>query len=96
MRRGQTVACFFVFCVYFGFRAPGGKKARQTATARKDRKEGRKEGGKEGRKYRGRTGRKEGGQEGRKAGTAFLFTSALETLAATVLFAKPRTKTLRP
>ena len=41
------------------------------------RREGRKEG------------RKEGGQEGRKEGTVFLFTSALETVAAMVLFAKP-------
>ena len=46
----------------FGFSAPGGKKARQEATARKDRKKG----GKEGRKEGGRAGRKEGGQEGRK------------------------------
>ena len=30
-----------------------------------------------------------GRQEGRKEGTVFLFTSALETLAAMVLFAKP-------
>ena len=97
-------------CVFFGFRAPGGKKARQEATARKGRKEGSKEGGqegrkegrkeggqegrKEGRKKGGRAGRKEGRKkggragrkEGRKEGTVFLFTSALETLAATVLF----------
>ena len=46
-----------------GFRAPGGKKARPEATARKDKKEERKEGGKEGRKQEGR---KEGGREGRK------------------------------
>ena len=56
---------FLVFVWYFfGFRAPGGKKARQEATARKDRKEGRREGGKEGREE----GRTEGGQEGRKEG----------------------------
>ena len=36
--------------MFFGLRAPGGKKARQETTARKDRKEGKKEGGKEGRK----------------------------------------------
>ena len=99
----MTGSCFrgggsFFFGCFFGFRAPGGKKARQEATARKDRKEG---GRKEGRRYRGRAGRKEGGRagrkegrregrkEGRKEGTVFLFTSALETLAATVLFAKP-------
>ena len=61
------------FCFHFsGFRAAGGKKARQEATARKDRNEGRNEGG--------RKGRKEGSTEG---GTALWFTAALETLAGT-------------
>ena len=87
---------FLVFCVVFGFRAPGGKKARQEATARKDRKEGGKEGRKDGGRAGRKEGRKDGGRAGRKEGTVFLFTSALETLAATVLFAKPWTKTLRP
>ena len=85
-----------LFGYFFGFRAPGGKKARQEATARKDRKdrkdrkEGRrKEGGKEGRKEGRKQVRREGRKEGRKEGTVFLFKFALETLAATVLFAKP-------
>ena len=66
---------WFFCCVFFGFRAPGGKKARHEATARKDRKEGGREGRKEGSKYGGRAGRKEGrqegGQEGKKEGTVF-------------------------
>ena len=67
------------------FRAPGGKKVRQEATARKDRKERGKEGGTEGRKEGGKEGSTEGGQEGStEGGTALLFTAALETLAGTV------------
>ena len=82
------------FLVFFGCRAPGGKKARQEATARKERKEERKEGGREARKEGSTEGgqeerRKEGGRAGRKEGTVFLFTCALETLAVTVRFAKP-------
>ena len=61
-----------LFWDFFCFRAPGGKKARQEATATKDSKEGRKEGRKEVRKE-GSTegaqeGRKEGGRAGRKEG----------------------------
>ena len=52
--------------------------------------EGRRQGIKQ---QPGRIGRKEGGRvgrkESRKEGTGFLFTSVLETLAATVLFVKP-------
>ena len=72
---GVLFVCFFCFFVFriFGFSAPGEKKARQEATARKDRKEG---------------GRQKS-KEGRKEGTVFLFRSAVETLAATVLFANP-------
>ena len=50
--------------LFYGFRAPGGKKARQETTARKDRKDGWEEEGREGRKgqhfcskLRGNTGR---------------------------------------
>ena len=63
-------------------------QGRKQQPGRIGRKEGRREGRKEGSKEGGQEGRKEGRREG-KEGTAFLFTSALETLAATVLFAKP-------
>ena len=67
-----------LFWYFFGFRAPGGKKARQEETARKDRKdrkEGRKEGRKEVRKevWGGRAGRKEVRREGRKEGRDRIF-----------------------
>ena len=63
--RLEGVGVVFFWRGGFGFRAAGGKKARQEATARKDRKEGRREGRKEGR----REGRKEGWRrEGRKEG----------------------------
>ena len=79
---------FLVFC----FRAQGGRKQlgrKQQPTARKDRKEG----GREGRKEVLREGRKEERKkekkERRKEGTALSFAAALETLAGTVLSAKP-------
>ena len=69
------------FLDVFAFRATGGERARQEATARKDKKDD-KEGREEGRKELRRQGRKE-------EGTALLFTVALETLAGTVSSAKP-------
>ena len=92
---GVLFWCFFSFFLvcFLVFRAPGGKKARHEATARKDWKEGRKEGRKEGNKLRKerrtegeQEGRKEGGQEGRKG--PYFCSHLRETLAATVLFAK--------
>ena len=81
---GVLFWCFFVFLfgifLVLGLQE-GRKQGRKQQPGRIGRKEGRREGSKEG--------GKEGGQEARKEGTTFLFTSALETLAATVLFEKP-------
>ena len=81
----------FFFGIFFVLGLQEGRKqGRKQQPGRIGRKEGGKEGSKEGRKYGGRAGkgRKEGGRAVRKEGTAFLF-KLLETLAVTVLFAKP-------
>ena len=85
VRVGVHFLCFgfFWYFLVLGLQE-GRKQGRKQQPGRIGRKEGKYEGGQEGRKK----GRREGRKEGRKEGTVFLFTSALETLAATVLFAK--------
>ena len=90
--------CLVLFCVFVGFRSPGGKKARQEATARKDRKEGRKEEGREGRKEGRREGGREGGQEGRKKeGRDLIFVHICAgNWQQRYFLLNPEPKTLRP
>ena len=91
MRRGVFLVLFFiyVFLMFFLiFLVLGLQEGRKQGRKQQPGRIGRKEGGREG--------STEGGQEGGKEGTVFLFTSALETLAATVLLLNPEPKNPKP
>ena len=76
----------YFFCMFLGFRTPGGKKA----TARKDRKYGGRAGRKEGRKEGGQEGRKEGRKEGREEGWCRIFVHiCVGNTGSNGIFAKP-------